>query len=139
MEETERKELFYYDFLDCRCTSRPDFETCLVSEVKLPAPPRNFLGLRKFSGICCMYLPRIPLTVKVGDVVDIAYGDPIILKGCRLLARGNRETVPAEVISALGVNGFGTEILTFEYKGGKIWTIAHQVCLLSELEKKANG
>jgi len=131
MKETERKELFYYDFLDCRRTRKPSSRTCLVSEVKLPAPPRNFLGLRKFSGICCMYLPRIPLTVKVGDVVDIAYGDPIILKGCKLLVRDNGETMPAEVKRVLGA---GPEILTFGYEGGKIWAFSHQVCLLSELE-----
>lgn len=129
MKKTKR-ELFYYG-LDGRMRKalwRLGDSVC-VSEVKLPAPSR------KFDGLCCFWYPLIPNTVRVGDVVDIAIGDPIVLRGCKLLSRGSQK-VPVEVRKGrLDRFGIGRGILTFRYKGGKVWVSAGHTCLLSKLKK----
>jgi hypothetical protein len=127
----EAGELFYYDFDGNLLKGDDQFSytsTC-ASEVKLPAPSKS----KRIEGKCCYTHPAIPHAVKIGDIVDVAFGDPVILKGCELVSR-RKQDVPAEVRNRIG--SYGSKILTFRYKGGKVWVDDGQACLLYELKKK---
>ena len=134
-----KRELFFYDIdgepididndNDWRCT-------VATSEVRLPAPSKS----KKVVGKCSFRYSLITDTVKVGDVVDIAVGDPIVLRGCELLSRG-KSRIPNKVWEEMGF--CADDILTFRYKrygvDGRIWVYCHDACLLSDLERDADG
>lgn len=122
-------ELYHYDF---RCELVGEDAICLMvaaSEKKLPAPSKMF------DGICCSRMPKISRKLEIGSVVDVAFGDPIVLRNCTLLSR-NQENLP-EIMAKVREQEPGEgPILTFEYRGKKLWVCSDFACLLKELEKE---
>jgi hypothetical protein len=128
------RKLFFYN-IDGKPMVAAEWEDnywnspAIASEVKLPAPSK------KFAGECSLRYPFITDTAKIGEVIDIALGDPIVLRKCEFLSRGESR-VPKKIRKELYLR---SEILTFRYKrygiAGRVWVNSLDACLLDDLKR----
>ena len=125
-----RKQLYFYDSYcrDAMPIFLPNNETffwaALVSEIKLSK--KN----EKLDGKCVTSCPRLG-RVPAGTVLDLAYGDPIVLKNCTVITYDKKNT-PTEVSEEYD----GRTCMTLLYKGKRIWVAKFQICRLKDVLKK---
>lgn len=104
--------------------------TALISTVALP--PFS----RAHEGICAnIYYHFFPKNATIGTNFDLAYGDPRILMGCKLVSVGISEL--PEHIKKLIKDSKGWELkntLTFKYRGGTVYVDRLWMCRLEDLE-----
>lgn len=116
--------LYYYDVSGEQQKGFDCWHIVLVSEGKLP----NFS--KKYDRMCSYFSPDIPTDILSGSIIDVAFGDPRILKRCKLIS-WNLDGAPKEIIEdALGKQYSG---ITLEYRGKKIWALTNWLCLEKDL------
>jgi hypothetical protein len=94
----------------------------LVSEFPMPKPTKD----ERYRNDCAMNAPRLP-ELKIGSVVNLAIGDPVILKRCRFL--GIMQDYEAASHHMTG------KVYHFSHKGKHFWVDYLHVCLLKDLGK----
>jgi hypothetical protein len=111
---------FYYDYdADISVAGRAD----VVSEVKLPRLDP------KFKGKCAILSKHISAKLKIGQTVNLAFGDPRILRGCKKLSP-KRNPCPTKKPTAI-TKRF---MVVFKFQGGKFWADRRVICLLKDLK-----
>jgi hypothetical protein len=111
---------FYYDY---SANKSPVCRAEVVSEKKLPRPDP------KFKGKCSPLSRNIPPKLKVGRVVNIAFGDPRILRGCRKLSL-KRNPFPTNENTSIKKRF----MVVFKFQGGRFWVDRRVICLLKDLK-----
>jgi hypothetical protein len=123
----KRKRLYGYGISSARSAVR---FAILVSERKLPRPDTRFRSL--CAGICGG--GKQPRSLRrVGAVVDLAFGDPIILKRCTVLSL-TKNPPPERARCFQGAKD--TEILGFRYRGARVWGDRWCFCTLGALKRE---
>jgi hypothetical protein len=124
----DERKLFYYDCNGHRQESynfdlTSDRVTMLVSEIELPEPDPDLKGR-------CAYYSRRITGLRPGEVVDLAFGDPIVLEKCEFV-EFSRVEAPQEVTMRVDAK---MPFLTLRYKGKLLWVRDKHVCLLKDLQ-----
>ncbi len=116
------KRFFFYNYRGHKVNSYSSFHVVLISEGELP--PFS----KKYEGRCAFFSKDIPRKILVGSIIDIAFGDPRIMKKCKFIS-WNLEGVPSEMVTYI------KDGITLEYHGKKIWANRKYLCLERDLKK----
>ena len=120
------EEYFFYNSkgLPTHCE---DTDCVVVSKIKLPQPTKA----KRFLGKCCIRKDRIPWHMRKGTRINVAFGDPVILRECKFQGVINYTgKMPSAVRGAFVGNYY---ILLLEYKGAPVWVLYTHACLLEKL------
>jgi len=118
------KKYFYYD---CNGNKERGFSlsTVLISEGLLP----DFS--EKHKGKCSFSSKNILLkSTPIGSIIDVAFGEPRIVKRCKLIA-WILDGAPDKMLKDAQETRF--EGVTLEYEGKKIWAYRNWLCLEKDL------
>ncbi|MEK7465594.1 MAG: hypothetical protein AAB631_02340 [Patescibacteria group bacterium] len=123
----KKKRLFFYSFLNGLQTTKFNaITTRVVSEVSLPKLDKEYADKK------CPCAQRSLLSLKTGAIVDLAMCDPIVVRECKILSL---EENPVPKKFADSMNAWGSTIIVFLYRGGRVWADRTHTCLLKDLEK----
>jgi len=108
-------KLFFYDY-DGNLRDRID-TAFLISEVELPS------SLEQIDGDCATSFNE---AIPIGTVIDLVYGDPIVIPGCKLLSITDEppDDFPGDRDEFIGWG----HVLTFEFQGKRFWADSDFSC-----------
>lgn len=131
-EKKKRKKLFFVDVNGAQGTVY-DGTTVVISEKKLPSPSKQF------DGICAYLSPRIPKRSPIGTIMDIAIGDPIVLRKCVFAGwvRKSKKDVPEEV-RWLAENNTIQGLVVFVWKKRRVWILGSWVSRLEDMKASSH-
>lgn len=118
----KRRKLFYYDYNGRFACDRANAK--LISEIKLPGLSED----PRLVGKCAFdYFDRGMREIPVGTVLDLVFGDPIVLKRCKALLLVTKD-VPR-------VARKWSKISVFRYKRKRFWVMLSWCCRLENILK----
>lgn len=129
MKKEKKKKLFFVDVSNVQGVVYNGV-TVVISEKKLPP------SSKRFDGMCTYLCPRIPKHIPIGTIMDIAIGDPIVLRKCIFAGRvrKSKKDTPEEV-RWLAENNPIQGLVAFTWKKRRVWVLDIWVSRIEDMRK----